>query len=610
MCGILGDINSKGINKSVFQKQLEVIHHRGPDSTGIWHNSNDTVFLGSKRLSIQDLSTNGTMPMKSDDGRYVIVFNGEIYNFKIIKQKLIKFGFTFNSGSDTEVVLKSFIHYGVSFLEHLVGMFAIAIYDSEKEELVLARDRIGEKPLYYWEKSDGISFSSQLNQLFLNEKLDRRLDYNSLQDYLSYGYVRENRTLISNVKKLLPAHYLIYSIKKKRLIINKYWSIPSYQRNNLNKNELVHKFDGLLKQSVKNQLISDVPVGVLLSGGIDSSLVTAYASDISDKQIKTFHISLGGYSKFNEAKYAKSVANYFGTSHIELSGNEIEYSLLDVITEFTDEPLSDSSLLPSFLVSELTSNHLKVVLGGDGGDELFGGYTTYKRILNLNNRLTENIPNLVRSAVANISKYLPTGTKGRHFLMGLSGGIRDQFVYNSLFDNYSISKILKNKNILKNNFLFSVSEDLLYDITKIDMLNYLPNDILFKVDRSSMAYSLETRAPFLDKSVVEFAFKDVKSEFKIADGKLKLLPKLLLNEKIKADINFDRKQGFSIPLDEWFRTKWYDNLFTDINNFEELINKEYALKLLSGLKKGKSNSERLFALVMLDKWLKKNNINY
>lgn len=610
MCGILGDINQNGINKSVFQRQLEIIHHRGPDSTGVWYNPNETVYLGSKRLSIQDLSNNGTMPMKSDDGRYIIVFNGEIYNFKKIKQKLIKFGFSFNSGSDTEVVLKSFIHYGISFLEYLEGMFAIAIYDSTKEELVLARDRIGEKPLYYWENNDGISFSSQLNQLFFNEKLDKKLDYKSLHDYLSYGYVREDRTLICKVKKLLPAHYLTYSIKNKKLRINKYWSIPPYQVNNLKKNELVHKFDELLKQSVKNQLISDVPVGVLLSGGIDSSLVTAYASEISNKQLKTFHISLGGYNKFNEAKYAKTVANYFDTSHIELSGNEIEYSLLDLITEYTDEPLSDSSLLPSFLVSELTSNHLKVVLGGDGGDELFGGYTTYKRIINLNNIITKNIPNSIRGAVANISKYLPTGTKGRHFLMGLSGGVRDQFVYNSLFDNYSISKILKNKNVLKNNFLFSVSDDLIYDITKIDMLNYLPNDILFKVDRSSMAYSLETRAPFLDKSIVEFAFKDVKSKFKIADGKSKLLPKLLLNEKIKADINFERKQGFSIPLNEWFRTKWYSNLLTDINNFEELINKDYAMKLLSGLKKGMSNSERLFALVMLDKWLKKNNISY
>lgn len=258
----------------------------------------------------------------------------------------------------------------------------------------------------------------------------------------------------------------------------------------------------------------------------------------------------------------------------------------------------------------MTSNHLKVVLGGDGGDELFGGYKKYERTINLNKRITEYIPNSIRSATANISKYLATGLKGRHFLMGLSGGIREQFVYNTLFDNYSISKILKNKTILKNEFLFSTTDDLLYDITKIDMLNYLPNDILFKVDRSSMAYSLETRAPFLDKSIVEFAFKDVNSEFKIGDNNLKLLPKLLLNEKIKEDINFDRKQGFSIPLDDWFRTKWYDNLLTDINNFEKLINKDFALKLLSGLKKGRSNSEKLFALVMLDKWLKKNNISY
>ena len=610
MCGILGDIGFSGVNKSVFKKQLEVIHHRGPDDTGIWNNHNETVFLGSKRLSIQDLSTNGSMPMKSDDGRYVIVFNGEIYNFKILKLKLLKFGYSFNSNSDTEVVLKSFLHFGIGFLEHLVGMFAIAIYDSAKEELVLARDRIGEKPLYYWENLDGISFASQLNQLFLNNRLDRNLDYKSLQDYLSYGYVREDRTLVKNVKKLMPAHYLVYSCKKKTLKINKYWSIPEYEKNSLDEKELVQKFDGLMEQSVSNQLISDVPVGVLLSGGVDSSLVTAYASEISDEKIKTFHISLEGHSEINESKYAKSVANYFSTSHVELSGNEIEYNLLNLISKFTDEPLSDSSLLPSFLVSELTSNHLKVVLGGDGGDELFGGYKKYERTINLNRRLTKYVPNSIRSAVAGISKYFPTGTKGRHFLMGLSGSIRDQFSYNTLFDNFSISKILKYNDILKNDFLFSVSDDLLYDLTKIDMHNYLPNDILFKVDRSSMAYSLETRAPFLDKDIVEFAFKDVNSEFKIKDKRLKILPKLLLNKKIKEDINFERKQGFSIPLDVWFRTKWHDNLLEDINNFEQLINKDYALKLLDGLRRGQSNSEKLFALLMLDKWIKNNNVNY
>lgn len=610
MCGILGDISFSGVNKSVFERQLEVIHHRGPDDTGIWNNYNETVFLGSKRLSIQDLSINGSMPMKSDDGRYVIVFNGEIYNFKLLKQKLIKFGYTFNSNSDTEVVLKSFLHFGISFLEHLVGMFAIAIYDSAKEELVLARDRIGEKPIYYWENSDGISFSSQLNQLFLNNRLDRNLDYKSLQDYLSYGYVREDRTLINNVKKLMPAHYLIYSSKEKTLKIKKYWSIPEFEKNSLDENELVQKFDGLMKKSVSNQLISDVPVGVLLSGGVDSSLVTAYASEISDEKIKTFHISLEGHSEINESKYAKSVANYFSTSHVELSGNEIEYSLLNLISEFTDEPLSDSSLLPSFLVSDLTSNHLKVVLGGDGGDELFGGYKKYERTINLNQRLTRYVPDSIRSAAANISKYFATGTRGRHFLMSLSGSIRDQFSYNTLFDNFSISKILKNKNISKNDFLFSASNDLLYDLTKIDMQNYLPNDILFKVDRSSMAYSLETRAPFLDKHIVEFAFKDVSSKFKIKEKRLKLLPKLLLNQKIKDDINFERKQGFSVPLGEWFRTKWHDNLLEDINNFEGLISKDYALGLFDGLKKGRSNSEKLFALLMLDKWIKNNKVNY
>lgn len=610
MCGILGVVNFKGVDGHTFRRQLEIIHHRGPDSTGLWSNGDGTVYLGSKRLAIQDLSNSAFMPMLSDDKRYAIVFNGEVYNFQLLRKRLRDIGFSFNSGSDTEVVLKSYIHYGVDFLNYVEGMFAVAIYDMINEELILARDRIGEKPLYVWENSDGISFASQMNQLFMSPTLNRDLDYNALHDYLSYGYVNDDKTLVEGIKKILPGTFLKYSLKQKRSTIKKYWEIPSYSVNHYNQKELTDKLDELLRNSVKKQLISDVPVGVLLSGGIDSSLITAYASELSNNKLQTFHISLGGYKKYNESKYAQDIANYFDTSHVELSGDDIDYSLLDVITEFTDEPLSDSSLLPSFLVAQLTSRYLKVVLGGDGGDELFGGYKKYKRILNIHSRFVQFAPNSIRNAAAEVVKYFPVGVKGRQFMLSLPGNLRDQFVSSTLFDNHSIGKIIPSLASTNLPLKYDISNDLIYDLTKIDMLSYLPNDILFKVDRSSMAYSLETRAPFLDKSVVEFAFRDVNSMNKINGQQLKILPKLLLAEKVKLNLDFDRKQGFSVPLDQWFKTKWFNNLTRDIENFEKLIDKEYATSLLAGLKKGRSNAERLFALVMLDKWLKKNQISY
>lgn len=609
MCGILGDINPNGVNRSVFERQLEVIHHRGPDSTGIWHNPNQTVFLGSKRLSIQDLSTNGTMPMKSDDSRYVIVFNGEIYNFKIIKKKLLGLGIKFSSQTDTEVVLKLFIHFGVGFLGHLEGMFALAIFDSLKGELLLARDRMGEKPLYYWEYSEGISFSSQLDQLFLNEKLKRKINLEALDDYLSFGYVNGDKTMIDSVKKLLPGHYMVYSTTTKRSKLNQYWEVPKYRENQFSILDLRDRLDALLGRAVKNQLVADVETGVLLSGGVDSSLITAYASQFSNKKLKTFHISFPGSGRYNESEYAGRVADYFGTEHIALSGNELKYDLLDVITKYTDEPLADSSMMPTFLVSQLTVCHVKSVLGGDGGDELFGGYKKYSNILGLNRKITKYTPPILRSFAAALAGRSKVGLKGRNFLIGLKGDLRQQFTANSLFDEATKRRAINIETIIRHSRIGIPNHgDFIYDATVSDLNNYLPNDILFKVDRASMAHSLEMRAPFLDKSVVEFAFRDVGSHFKVKERQLKILPKLLFQKKLPIEIDINRKQGFSVPLDSWFKGKWYEDVVDSIENFELIFNKNFAFSLLKGIKKGRANASKLYALIMLDKWIKMHRI--
>lgn len=613
MCGILASFNTSIIDKLNFQVQLDSIIHRGPDDSGIWSNKDNSVFLGSRRLSIQDLSNNGHMPMLSNDERFIITFNGEIYNYHYLREILINKGFIFNSNSDTEVVLNSFIHWGESCLNHLSGMFAIVIFDQKLNQFFVARDRVGEKPLYYWEHDNGITFSSELKQILLEKTIEKKINLYSLKHYLEYGYLPSVDSMVNGVKKLPPGSYLIYNCKNKTFSINKYWELPKPSGNKIHKEELIGQFDQLMSKSVYQQLISDVPVGILLSGGVDSSLITAYAAEHSSSKVKTFHITFDGFGKFNESVYAKRVADYFDTDHYELNGNDITFEMIDQLLNFYDEPLADSSMLPTFLVSALTKKHVSVALGGDGGDELFGGYVTYPVALN-HQKSIANIPDFARSISYEIAKYLPIGLKGRNYLLGLRGDAHDRFSVNRLFDNYALLNLFSEKyrsdiSAISTGNSIIRTDDLLYDITSFDFSKYLVEDVMVKVDRASMANSLELRAPFLDVSVIEFAFSQVPSNLKCNEGKLKILPKELLKRKILNDFDVDRKQGFSIPLNTWIANKWYANFLEEISNFPDFLDKDVALQMLKNIKKGYSNSSRLYSLIVLSKWVKKYDIS-
>jgi asparagine synthase (glutamine-hydrolysing) len=613
MCGILGVFNRKGIDDVQFYKQIESIYHRGPDDGGSWFNQAQTLGLASRRLAIRDLSEKGHMPMFSDDGNYVIVFNGEIYNYSEIKKQLLNLGYSFRSNSDTECVLYAYAEWGVNCLKHFNGMFAIAIFDTNKQELFLARDRSGEKPLYYWKHEGGMSFSSELKQLLLDDNLPRVMNNIALKQYLEDGFTKGKESFIKDVYKLQAANYLIYNIKNSDIKIVPYWDVPKYINNNKSKEDLLEELDSLLSNAVKRQLVSDVPIGVLLSGGVDSSLITSYASENSMDRIKTFHISFPGFGKLDESFYARKVSEYYDTEHYELSGNDLEFSMIDEILDYCDEPLGDSSLLPTYLVSKLTKKYVTVALGGDGGDELFGGYTSYANFLNENN-FNKYIPDYIKTTTSNLAKLLPIGLKGRNFLINCEGDKYKKFSNNRLFDDYSIKKIISNTyypqmNIECETKIFHTN-DFIFDVTKSDFKNYLAEDILVKVDRSSMASSLEMRAPWLDKDLIEFAFANVSSNFKVNKNELKILPKALLKNKMPVDFDLSRKQGFSIPLNEWISNKWFDEFIEEINNFPKFLDKNEALIMCNNVKKGYSNSSKLFALVMLSKWINKYNINY
>ncbi len=614
MCGILGVYKKNGIDRKLFNNQLNSIYHRGPDDDGAFFSQENNIGLGSRRLAIQDLSVNGHMPMQTYDGNYIIVYNGEIYNANELRVELISLGEKFISNSDTECILYAYKHWGINCLQKLNGMFSISIYDKLNNLFFIARDRSGEKPLYYWNYNKGFSFSSELKQLLIDNELPRNLNKKAVKQYLEDGYVKGNQSFITDVFKLPAAHFLIYDINDQTLKIDRYWDVPNYENSGKTKEDLKAKLDKLLTNSVKSQMISDVPLGVLLSGGVDSSLITSYAVENTNK-LKTFHISFNGFGKFDESVYAKKVANYFNTDHHELNGNEIEFRMIDELLDYYDEPLGDSSMLPTYLVSKLTKQHVTVALGGDGGDELFGGYTSYSNIFD-NNKIFLKAPEILKKSLSKLSSNLPIGFRGRNFLINSVGNTYERFLHNRLFDEYSIENVMSKEYFneifnIKSKPDIEISSDRLLDVTKYDFKNYLVDDILVKVDRASMASSLELRAPFLDKHIIEFAFSELPSSLKVNDGKLKILLKeLLLSRMPNANFNTDRKQGFSLPLNDWIANKWQDNFIEEINEFAHIFDKKVVLQMCLNVKKGYSNSSKLYALIILNKWLKKYKINY
>ena len=611
MCGILGVHKFNSIKFSVFEEQLKVILHRGPDNGGTWFNENNSVGLGSRRLAIQDLSDNANMPMFSYNHKYIIVFNGEIYNCKELKKSLLKLGYKFKSNSDTECVLHSYTQWGLNCLERLEGMFAIAIYDRQKNTFFLARDRAGEKPIYYCKNNFGFSFSSEIKQLLIDQENSKKINKVALKQFLEDGFIRGRESFIENIFKLPAGSFLIYSLNDSKIFVKKYWDIPP-KKAVKSKKEILEKLDILLSNAVETQMISDVPLGVLLSGGVDSSLIATYAAQKVDN-LKTFNITFNEHKDLNESEYAKKVANYLGSQHFELDASNVDIDLIDDLVEYFDEQLADSSMLPTFIVSKLTREHVTVALGGDGGDELFGGYSHYLTYSKRHHAI-DTSTKYFEKITQKVASSLPLGFKGRNFLLNSIGDSYERFMTNRLFDQFSLKKILSEEYFeeiknLKSKAFLEKTNSLIYDLTKYDFKNYLVDDILVKIDRASMASSLELRAPFLDKNIIEFAFSEIDDTWKVNNNNLKIILKELLKNKLPINLDQNRKQGFSIPLNKWISTNWFEYFLNEIDELEKIFNKDYVFKMCLNIKRGYSNSSRLFALIMLNKWIKKYNIS-
>jgi asparagine synthase (glutamine-hydrolysing) len=619
MCGILGFASELIVkDKEKYLSGSRLLNHRGPDDSGEWFSEDGCVGLGHRRLSIVDISANGHQPMSSINDELIIVFNGEIYNYIELSKTLSEKGYKFKSKTDTEVILAAYSEWGEECTNFLNGMFAFAIYDSINKNIFISRDRAGEKPIYYQYHNGIFHFASELKGLVGVDSFGYKINNESLDCFLSMGFVPGDRCILDGFNKLPAAHSLIFSLEDSSITITNYWELPVNKKNNHSALELSEELDELLDNSVKLQLMADVPVGILLSGGVDSSLITAMAARHTN-HIKTFNVRFPGQGRFDETEHARKISQHFDTEHIELEASPVDVDLLIKLARQFDEPIVDSSMIPMFMVSELVQKHCKVVLGGDGGDELFGGYQHYSRLLWMN-KYYKFIPLLLRQSAAFIAdKTMPSGMKGKNWIQSLRYDLNIEVpLIANYFDPMNRKKLMQGsfsdwplvaEDIL--NFRTPKNKDLLQRSTRMDFYNYLAEDILVKVDRASMLNSLEIRAPFLDRHLIEFAFKKVPSHLKATSKNKKILLKNLTQKVLPTDFDHNRKQGFSIPINEWLKKgKFRDFFYNILLDPQTIFDRKTVEKLLKYQDMGFNNGERLFALLMFELWRREYKVSY
>jgi asparagine synthase (glutamine-hydrolysing) len=555
MCGIAGFIDEERDSQSaeqLIENMCRVIRHRGPDEQGIW--VGDGAALGMRRLSIIDLAT-GQQPIFNEDRSILIVFNGEIYNYQELQGELEKRGHRFRTKCDTETILHAYEEYGDDCVKHLRGMFAFALWDRKRRRLLAARDRFGEKPLnYYWD-GQRLIFGSEIKSL-LEAGIPRIVNAPALDDYLVYRYVPAPNTLFKGVMKLPAAHILIY--EDGHIRTQRYWELPFTPTCQDNEGTAIERTRTLLREAVQIRLMSEVPLGAFLSGGVDSSIVVGLMSSLLPRPVKTFSIGFEE-DEYSELPYARQIAQHFSTDHHEFI---VRPDLLTVLPEVVwafDEPFADDSLLPTYYVSKLAREHVAVVLTGDGGDEIFAGYKHYEQEYQLN-----RIPSVARSLLARAACLLPDGTRGKQGLINLGSDLEARWLQSiSLFPSPARS-LLYSQDFLaqvcdhdpyrwfKGRVAATAHLDVPTRQQYVDVQTYLADDILVKVDKASMFNSLETRAPLLDHFLAEYV-SSLPSSLRMRNGVLKSLLKKAARDLLPTQILARPKQGFSTPLKYWFR---------------------------------------------------------
>jgi asparagine synthase (glutamine-hydrolysing) len=616
MCGIVGLIDKKSscLSKEILCSMSSALIHRGPDEDGFYYYKN--LGIAHRRLSIIDLSS-GQQPMTNDDENLIISYNGELYNFKELRDFLIKKGFKFKTNSDTEVILKSYEYYGNSCVKHFRGMFAFSIINKIKKEIFIARDHLGIKPVVYYQDDQYFAFSSEINSLTSIPGFNKEIDYYSIDQYLTYQYIPAPRTIFRKVNKLLPGHFMVVGFDGNIKAIKKYWNLE-YKSISRSKKDWLEIVDEKLKESVKLHTVSDVGFGAFLSGGIDSTLVVKYMTETLGKSIKTFSIGFKD-SLVDETPWADLVAKKYQTDHTSLilEGNALE--LLPEIVKYYGEPFGDFSSIPTFYVSQIASKDVKMVLSGDGADEAFAGYSHYplwleyinKNKINFNNSRTEKIYPILSKLYSSrypklfsppddLSNYLRYRTR-------MNAKVRENLwkaPFRYLIDIPDELKYNYEEEFL-NNDKFSRSQ-------YFDSLVFMPSDILTKVDIASMMNSLEVRTPFTDVKIFELA-ASIPSELlleKTGDSWIgKSILKKLLASDFDSDFIYRKKQGFEIPLEKWlFEGENFRKIQDRFNNPSGILMQLFEKEKLDQIMAQKK-AYYTWLLLVLDEWFNQLNLN-
>jgi len=623
MCGLTGfwhpaaDEQEQTLQEYA-RNMAETITHRGPDDWGVWTDAESGIALGFRRLAILDLSPTGHQPMCSGDGRWVIIFNGEIYNYRELRVQLEQLGYRFRGTSDTEVILEGCSAWGAAAtIPRLWGMFAMALWNRQERQLFLARDRLGKKPMYYSRMNGVFLFGSQLKALRAHPAFQGEIDRNALTLYARYGYIPAPHTIYRGVHKLLPGHYVTISAGKTPLL-HCYWNARQVAEGGLadrlvlSEVDAVNELDHLLRDAVSRRMIADVPLGALLSGGIDSSTVVALMQAQSARPVKTFSIGFE-IPNYNEAKWAKAIARHLGTDHTELYvTSEETQAVIPRLPELYDEPFADSSQIPTFLVCELARRHVTVSLSGDGGDELFSGYNRYEQAERVRVWL-HLAPWPVRRLLARTLRHLrPSFSENRLSRLPPWLSIKDE---NELYRQFvslwrEPEMLVKGGHEPDTSWLDPSLLPSLPDFTErmmyLDLVTYLPDDILVKLDRASMGISLEGRCPLLDHRLVEWAWH-LPLNFKTRNHQRKWLLRQVLYQYVPPALIERPKMGFGIPMDVWLRgplRDWAESLLDERRLRQEgflspeLIRQSWTTHLTGG----HDEQHRLWVVLMFQAW--------
>ena len=619
MCGIAGHVGPTP--RELLPAMVGLLKHRGPDDMGIW--AAGDIGLGMTRLAIIDL-VSGRQPMSDPTGRYWIVFNGEIYNYRQLRAELMTAGRRFQTRSDTEVILHAYAVHGEACVERLAGMFAFAIWDDAARRLFLARDRLGKKPLYYWQRDRLFLFASEPKALLCHPAVTRALDWSALHHYLAFGFTPATRSIFDSIQKLPPAHTA--TLADGRLTQRRYWRLPpavAPTEPRVSREERAATVRAGVREAVRLRLESDVPLGVFLSGGVDSSAVVASMREVTSGRIATFSVGFGrAAAGYDELPYARLVAQRFATDHHEeILEPDVRTILPDIVRSF-DEPFGDSSAIPTYVVAQATARHVKVALSGIGGDETFAGYPRYLglRVAALHGKL----PRWIRHASRAVADRLPDSTSSRNFAdwarrftADPDAAAADRYIgWTRFFDDRRLATLGRPALAAhlgpavdadqQSAFASGSPDDPVDGAFRVDLATYLPDDLLTMADRISMASSLEVRAPFCDHHMIEESLR-LTSTDKMPGGRLKGLLKTAFAGVLPKEVLTHRKQGFMIPLGEWLRhdlRSTMDELLAPERVHARGLFDTYAVETLKRehLSGARTHADRLWALMMLELW--------